>query len=53
MNTYEHDGGFWTRLMREAREGRPEVGRGQNPQVRFWIITSMLVLVGLSTLKIR
>ena len=29
-------------------------GRSQNhPRVRFWIITMMLVLVGLSTLKLR
>jgi len=28
-------------------------GRSQNPPVRFWIITMMLVLVGLSTLKLR
>jgi UDP-N-acetylmuramyl pentapeptide phosphotransferase/UDP-N-acetylglucosamine-1-phosphate transferase len=28
-------------------------GRSHNPPVRFWIITIMLVLVGLSTLKLR
>ena len=28
-------------------------GRSHNPRVRFWIITMMLVLVGLSTLKLR
>ncbi len=28
-------------------------GRDQNPPVRFWIITMMLVLFGLSTLKLR
>jgi UDP-N-acetylmuramyl pentapeptide phosphotransferase/UDP-N-acetylglucosamine-1-phosphate transferase len=28
-------------------------GRSQNQPVRFWIITMMLVLVGLSTLKLR
>jgi UDP-N-acetylmuramyl pentapeptide phosphotransferase/UDP-N-acetylglucosamine-1-phosphate transferase len=28
-------------------------GRGQNLSVRFWIITMMLVLFGLSTLKLR
>jgi len=28
-------------------------GRSQNHPVRFWIITMMLVLVGLSTLKLR
>ncbi len=53
MSAHEHDGGFWTRLMREASEGRAAAGRGQNPPVRFWIITIMLVLVGLATLKIR
>ncbi len=28
-------------------------GRSHNQRVRFWIITMMLVLVGLSTLKLR
>jgi len=28
-------------------------GRDQNLPVRFWIITMMLVLFGLSTLKLR
>jgi UDP-N-acetylmuramyl pentapeptide phosphotransferase/UDP-N-acetylglucosamine-1-phosphate transferase len=28
-------------------------GRNQNRKVRFWTITMMLVLVGLSTLKLR
>ena len=28
-------------------------GRSQNRPGRFWIITMMLVLVGLSTLKLR
>jgi UDP-N-acetylmuramyl pentapeptide phosphotransferase/UDP-N-acetylglucosamine-1-phosphate transferase len=28
-------------------------GRNQNQKVRFWIISMMLVLVGLSTLKLR
>jgi UDP-N-acetylmuramyl pentapeptide phosphotransferase/UDP-N-acetylglucosamine-1-phosphate transferase len=27
--------------------------RHQEPNVRFWIITMMLVLIGLSTLKLR
>jgi UDP-N-acetylmuramyl pentapeptide phosphotransferase/UDP-N-acetylglucosamine-1-phosphate transferase len=27
--------------------------RHQEPSVRFWIITMMLVLIGLSTLKLR
>ena len=29
------------------------LGRSQNQPVRFWIITMMLVLIGLSTLKLR
>jgi UDP-N-acetylmuramyl pentapeptide phosphotransferase/UDP-N-acetylglucosamine-1-phosphate transferase len=28
-------------------------GRSHNHPVRFWIITMMLVLIGLSTLKLR
>ena len=28
-------------------------GRSQDQQVRFWIITMLLVLFGLSTLKLR
>ena len=28
-------------------------GRSQNQSVRFWIITMLLVLFGLSTLKLR
>jgi UDP-N-acetylmuramyl pentapeptide phosphotransferase/UDP-N-acetylglucosamine-1-phosphate transferase len=28
-------------------------GRSHNQRVRFWIITMMLILVGLSTLKLR
>ena len=28
-------------------------GRHQNPPVRFWIITMLLVLIGLATLKLR
>lgn len=53
MNWHEHDEGVWTRLMRAAREASVVSGRGQTPSVRFWIITMMLVLVGLSALKIR
>jgi UDP-N-acetylmuramyl pentapeptide phosphotransferase/UDP-N-acetylglucosamine-1-phosphate transferase len=54
MNRHEHDGRVWTRrTRREPREARAAGGRGQNRPVRFWIITIMLVLVGLSTLKIR
>jgi UDP-N-acetylmuramyl pentapeptide phosphotransferase/UDP-N-acetylglucosamine-1-phosphate transferase len=37
-----------------ANVKRPWRGRSQNHHgVRFWIITMMLVLVGLSTLKLR
>jgi UDP-N-acetylmuramyl pentapeptide phosphotransferase/UDP-N-acetylglucosamine-1-phosphate transferase len=36
-----------------ANVKRPWRGRSQNQPVRFWIITMMLVLVGLSTLKLR
>jgi len=32
---------------------RSALCRSQNPPVRFWIITMMLCLVGLSTLKLR
>jgi UDP-N-acetylmuramyl pentapeptide phosphotransferase/UDP-N-acetylglucosamine-1-phosphate transferase len=39
--------------MRAAREANAVSGRGQTSFVRFWIISMMLVLVGLSTLKIR
>lgn len=53
MNDCEHEQRFGTRLTRVAREGRAAAGRGRNAPVRFWIITIMLVLVGLSTLKIR
>ena len=53
MSNCKHDRRFGTRPMRVAREGRVAAGRGQNAPVRFWIITIMLVLVDLSTLKIR
>ena len=43
-----HDGMVWARVMRGTR-----VSRDQKPSVRFWIITMMLVLIGLSTLKLR
>ncbi len=42
----------WTTLTGEAALS-PKGGRGQNLHVRFWIITMMLVLFGLSTLKLR
>ena len=32
---------------------RSALCRSQNPPVSFWIITMMLCLVGLSTLKLR
>ena len=35
------------------QDAEPAGGRNQNQEVRFWIITMMLVLVGLSTLKLR
>ena len=35
------------------RDAESAGGRNQNQKVRFWIITMMLVLVGLSTLKLR
>jgi len=53
MNEREQDGCGWTRLMRAAREANAVSGRGQTPPMRFWIISMMLVLVGVSTLKIR
>lgn len=39
--------------LRGAQVKRLWRGRSQNHPVRFWIITMMLVLVGLSTLKLR
>jgi hypothetical protein len=44
---------IWARLT--GRDGRFSAARGrdQNPPVRFWIITMMLVLFGLTTLKLR
>jgi hypothetical protein len=53
MKYDEHDGCGWTRLTRAAREASIASGRGHSHPVRFWIISMMLVLVGLSTLKIR
>jgi UDP-N-acetylmuramyl pentapeptide phosphotransferase/UDP-N-acetylglucosamine-1-phosphate transferase len=46
------DGQVGARLTREAGLS-PQGGRDQNPPVRFWIITMMLVLFGLSTWKLR
>jgi hypothetical protein len=45
--------GGWGRLTRAACETRSVVPTPNRPVVRFWIITMMLVLVGLSTLKLR
>ena len=40
--------------LREAQvTAANAAGRSQNQQVRFWIITMLLVLFGLSTLKLR
>lgn len=40
--------------LREAQVKRLWRGRSQNQVVvRFWILTMMLVLVGMSTLKLR
>ena len=40
--------------LRGSRKLRRQAGRNQNQLVvRFWIITMVLVLVGLSTLKLR
>ena len=48
MNMKEaHCGLIWGRLMRNARYDDTKI------YPRFWIITMMLVLVGLSTLKLR
>ena len=46
------------RIMLAMGEGNvsgaaANVGRHQSQQIRFWIITMMLVLFGLSTLKLR
>ena len=46
------DGKVWATLTRAAVL-RPKAGGDQNLSVRFWIITMMLVLFGLSTLKLR
>jgi UDP-N-acetylmuramyl pentapeptide phosphotransferase/UDP-N-acetylglucosamine-1-phosphate transferase len=42
-----HSGMVWGRVMRAARMPTPETIPW------FWIITMMLVLLGLSTLKLR
>ena len=47
MTGEARDGLIWGRLMRFARYDDTKI----NPC--FWIITMMLVLIGLSTLKLR
>jgi UDP-N-acetylmuramyl pentapeptide phosphotransferase/UDP-N-acetylglucosamine-1-phosphate transferase len=47
-----HDVKVWATLTRGAMLS-PQGGGDQNLHVRFWIITTMLVLFGLSTLKLR
>ena len=48
----EHDEKIRAKLTGEAVLSAKR-GGDQNPLVRFWIITMMLVLFGLSTLKLR
>ncbi len=49
-----HDGKSWGRLTcAERKLSANSRGRHQNPPVRFWIITMMLALFGLSKLKLR
>jgi len=45
----------WAKANLRAAQVKAAIaaGRSQNPQVRFWIITMLLVLFGLSTLKLR
>ena len=45
--------GGWGRLTCAAGEARSAAPTPIRPVVRFWIVTMMLVLVGLSTLKLR
>jgi UDP-N-acetylmuramyl pentapeptide phosphotransferase/UDP-N-acetylglucosamine-1-phosphate transferase len=46
---------IWVKAnLRDAQvKGAGAAGRSQNQMVRFWIITTLLVLFGLSTLKLR
>ena len=48
MNRKMNDG-----VVSAKANARSALCRSQNPQVRFWIITMTLCLVGLSTLKLR
>jgi hypothetical protein len=48
MNRKANDGVVWAKA-----NARSALCRSQNPPESFWIITMMLCLVGLSTLKLR
>ncbi|HEX8010288.1 MAG TPA: hypothetical protein VF814_05060 [Casimicrobiaceae bacterium] len=54
MNATNHEL-IWAKAnLRDAQvKVAKAAGRSQNQQVRFWIITMLLVLFGLSTLKLR
>jgi UDP-N-acetylmuramyl pentapeptide phosphotransferase/UDP-N-acetylglucosamine-1-phosphate transferase len=57
MNRKANNGVVWAEADLRSKSGRVAFarrnGRSQNHPVRFWIITMMLVLIGLSTLKLR
>ncbi|MBX3662701.1 MAG: hypothetical protein KF804_09645 [Burkholderiales bacterium] len=57
MNRKANDGMVWAEADLRGKAGRGvsarRGARSQNHPVRFWIITMMLVLTGLSTLKLR
>jgi UDP-N-acetylmuramyl pentapeptide phosphotransferase/UDP-N-acetylglucosamine-1-phosphate transferase len=54
MNVTNHDLVSVKANLRKAQvKAANAAGRSQNQQVRFWIITMLLVLFGLSTLKLR
>jgi UDP-N-acetylmuramyl pentapeptide phosphotransferase/UDP-N-acetylglucosamine-1-phosphate transferase len=54
MNRANHERISAKANLREAQvKVAHATGRSQNLQVRFWIITMLLVLFGLSTLKLR
>jgi UDP-N-acetylmuramyl pentapeptide phosphotransferase/UDP-N-acetylglucosamine-1-phosphate transferase len=53
---HANDDLIWAKAnLRDAQvKAANAAGRSQNPEVvRFWIITMLLVLFGLSTLKLR
>jgi len=51
---YANDNLIWVKAnVSAANVKRLWRGSSQNHIVRFWIVTMMLVLVGLSTLKLR